>query len=119
MLVSRYLLQSDYDKFSNGQTSGLCTLCQNAEEDMSYFMLTCPALSLVRNHVLDQISQLYQNEDVHAPESNEELLSAILNGFYYWACSSNMSEMDETQINYNTDTPVGQHAEYHYHVNRV
>ena len=87
-----------------------CAHSARMRKKTSHFILTCPALSTVRNHKLDQIYQLYRNKDVRAPDSNEELLSAILNGSYFQVCSSNNSEMDDTQINHNTETQSTDHV---------
>ena len=48
VLTGTYILQSTKAKFNNQQVDPKCPLCRLESEDLSHFLLRCPALSTVR-----------------------------------------------------------------------
>ena len=48
ILTGTYILQSTKAKFNNQQVDPKCPLCRLESKDLTHFLLTCPALSTVR-----------------------------------------------------------------------
>ena len=117
MLVGRYLLQSDLAKFSKGNSSPSCQLCGATDEDTVHFLIECPMLSTVRQDKIEQLQQLYQEEDLCPPKSREELVSAILNGSYYRSDNRLISTGDDWRTMRNITKPGLSQGEGHTLIN--
>ncbi|VDI05822.1 Hypothetical predicted protein [Mytilus galloprovincialis] len=56
MLLDTYILQYHRSKFSNGQKTSICPLCEEGTEHLEHFLVVCSALTSIRDIF---ISKLY------------------------------------------------------------
>ena len=56
MLLDTYILQYHRSKFSNGQKTSICPLCEEGTENLEHFLVVCSALTSIRDIF---ISKLY------------------------------------------------------------
>ena len=55
LLTGTYLLQTLWNKFTNGKESSLCKCCQIENEDIAHFLLSCVALHSKRKELYQRI----------------------------------------------------------------
>ncbi len=56
LLTRSYILQADRAKFNQHQVSGICPLCNSAEEDRLHFIRQCPSTAALRENCDDELS---------------------------------------------------------------
>lgn len=83
MITGRYKTQVLLNKI-NTNTSLLCTLCKLETEDTKHMIAICNTTEHIRTEALNSLLELYGTEELPAPETSEEICTAILNGGSYW-----------------------------------
>jgi hypothetical protein len=79
MLVGRYKTQSLLAKYSPDR-SAVCHLCNTEEEDTLHMVALCPRTSHIRDQALQNLTQVYTQENLPVPENPAEICFALLNG---------------------------------------
>ena len=55
LMCGSYVLQTTRSKYNNTQINSKCLLCENAEETVEHYILTCETLEKFRNPLLTNI----------------------------------------------------------------
>ncbi len=85
LLVGRLPLQSNLARYSKGDVSPWCLLCQTEEEDTEHFLIRCEKISAGRGDKITALLRMYSDHGLPPPSSDSEVCSAILNGGCYKA----------------------------------
>ena len=83
LLIGRYGLQEEKVKFTKQETNPVCPLCHVESEDVVHFITRCPKRQPSIQDMIKDLQKLYHEEDLRAPASNDEITSAVLNGWGY------------------------------------
>ena len=82
LATGTYRLQSDKHKFSNGQQSPTCRLCQEDQEDTKHFLLKCKQLTAKRDPYIRKIREIMQTHlsmpEIYVLENSEDLMVQLL-----------------------------------------
>ena len=76
LLVQRYPL--GYSYCAGKGKAEKCALCDNEEETINHFLLTCPTLATKRSAYLQRLYQLLLETNSHLPKNAKDLLTLIL-----------------------------------------
>ena len=79
LLVGRFSTQSVRARYS-GSGSKLCQLCLEEDEDTIHLLIRCHRLQHCRSNKVEILKQLYAEEKLPPPNTDQEICSAILNG---------------------------------------
>ena len=79
LLSGTYPLQTNL-KRNHQNASDICNLCNRAAEDMSHFILLCPALEDVRSVYLSKLKDLFSEMNWEIPPDKYSWSRIILNG---------------------------------------
>ena len=55
LVTSTYILQVNRASFNQNQVNPMCLLCHQGDETVEHFLLKCPALTGIRNPIMDSI----------------------------------------------------------------
>ena len=82
MLIGRYATQTLKSIYKPG-TPRTCILCHEDDEDIIHLLTKCSFTDPVRRSKLEDLVNIYTDNNEPPPSNNTELTSAILNGCMY------------------------------------
>ncbi|CAC5405617.1 unnamed protein product [Mytilus coruscus] len=102
LLTGTYLLESHRSKFSGGRESALCKCCGTSDEDITHFLLLCPALhqqrketfSKLKSYVISVIGLGYWSKEF---KGHLDLIRLIIDSSFLLPKLRNRTELDKIQ----------------------
>ena len=83
MIIGRFKTQDVVSLYKGNSHPKTCQLCNEEDEDIKHMVVSCKELKQVRLDILEILQNLYHADNTPPPVSEEEVCSAVLNGWGY------------------------------------
>ena len=98
--------------FQPWKSDPLCPLCEDETECTAHFIAKCRALNHVRTTSIEKILNMYEAEGKTPPRSEEERVSALLNGDRYRSSSNILVKLQTESQNAHNLASITIHKMY-------